>query len=172
MDHKVIWMTGLSGSGKSTLSNRLRYCLDNSVVLDGDVVRGGLCSDLGFSIEDRVENIRRIACVAKILVNSNIDVIVPVISPTNEIRNVASSIIGDKFFLVWVDCSLEVCINRDVKGLYRKALNNEIDNFTGVSSPYEEPNKYDVVCDTDRYSVDLCVNYILKKLNRNTRIGY
>lgn len=172
MNANVIWMTGLSGSGKSTISDMLKVCLQGCVVLDGDVVRSSLCSDLGFSLADREENIRRIASVSKILVDNGIDVIVPVISPTKNIRDLARSIIKDYFVLVWVKCPLQVCVGRDVKGLYKKAINGEINNFTGISSPYECPDDFDVVCDTSEYSVERCVNFILKTLNRNIRVSH
>lgn len=161
----VIWMTGFSGSGKTTIANRLRdkYC--SCTVLDGDIMRTGLCSDLGFDVDSRKENIRRIAHVAKIMSDTGImNVIVPVISPTNEIRNMARDIIGEKFFLVYVKCPLNICATRDVKGLYAKVKSGEIKEFTGISSPFDEPINADIVVDTSLEPVSASVDNILSAL--------
>lgn len=141
---KVIWMTGLSGSGKSTIAILLeRMLLQNGYfaqVLDGDNIRSGINNNLGFSMEDRLENIRRIAEVAKLYLNSGIITICTFISPTIEIRKFAVNIIGSEDFLeIYVDAPLEVCESRDVKGLYKKARNGEIKDFTGIDSTYEAP---------------------------------
>ena len=146
---KVVWMTGLSGSGKSTIAALLeRKLLENGYfaqVLDGDNVRSGINNNLGFSLEDRKENIRRIAEVAKLYLNSGIITICTFISPTREIREFAKQIIGEADFLeVYVDAPLEVCEQRDVKGLYQKARRGEIKEFTGISSPFEHPIRPDL----------------------------
>ena len=137
-------MTGLSGSGKTTIASGLeRKLLENGFfaqVLDGDNIRSGINNNLGFSLEDRLENIRRIAEVAKLYLNSGIITICTFISPTIEIRKYAEDIIGSEDFLeIFVDAPLEVCEKRDVKGLYQKARNGEIKDFTGITSPYEPP---------------------------------
>lgn len=161
----TIWMTGLSGSGKSTIANRLSDLIPNSVLLDGDVVRSGLCSDLGFTIDDRKENIRRIACLAKIMSDNGLNPIVPAITPCNEIREMAQKIVGTNFHLVWVKCPLEICEDRDVKGLYAKARKGELKQFTGIDSPFEIPNA-EITCDTSAFDLDECVSYILKCLRK------
>lgn len=160
----VIWMTGLSGSGKSTIADEIRESLKPVVVLDGDIVRAGLCKGLGFSLEDRNVNISRIAHAAKIIVDCGIDVIVPVIAPTTEIRNMAKSIIGDKFKLIWIKCPLSICENRDVKGLYKKARSGEIKNFTGIGSPFNDPIDADVICDTSELTISMCADNLLKAI--------
>lgn len=141
---KVLWLTGLSGSGKSTIATHLERLLLESghfaQVLDGDNIRTGINNNLGFSLEDRTENIRRIAEVAKLYLHSGIITICSFISPTQAIRDFAKSIIGEPDFLeIYIDVPLEICEQRDVKGLYQKARNGEIKDFTGISSPYEAP---------------------------------
>lgn len=141
---KVFWFTGLSGSGKSTIAAAFEKSLYDQgyfvKLLDGDNIRSGLNNNLGFSIEDRRENIRRIAEVAKLFVESGAIVLCSFISPTVEIRQMAKDIIGPSDFLeIYVDTPLEVCEKRDVKGLYRKARAGEIKGFTGIDSPYEAP---------------------------------
>jgi len=137
----VIWMTGLSGSGKSTIARLLEKKLveENyfSVVLDGDELRQTLNKDLGFSEADRTENIRRAAELAKLLVQKNIIVICSFITPLQKHRQLAAAITGNMYYEVFVDCPLHVCEQRDVKGLYRKARNNEITDFTGIGSGFE-----------------------------------
>lgn len=140
----VIWMTGLSGAGKTTIGVALENHLHNDGVLtqllDGDIIREGLNNNLGFSDDDRKENIRRIAETAKLFVNCGVITICCFVSPTNEIRNIAKKIIGEKDFIeVYINASLETCEKRDVKGLYAKARRGEIKNFTGIGSPYEIP---------------------------------
>ncbi len=142
-----IWFSGLSGSGKSTLSKLLEKRLFDlgykTVLLDGDNTRMHLNRDLGFSLEDRSENIRRIAEVSKLLNDSGIITLSCFISPTEEIRELAKSIIGEaNFYLVYTNSSLETCMQRDTKGLYKKAIENKIPHFTGISSPFEEPLDY------------------------------
>jgi len=167
---KVLFFTGLSGSGKSTLAENFKKYLDysnmRSIILDGDIIRKGLCGDLGFSKEDRTENIRRIAEVAKILssIDENYIVMVAFISPYIEDRNNARKIIGDNFFEIYVSASLQVCENRDVKGLYKKARNGEILNFTGISDPYEVPENPEMNIDTGLMSIKDCVNLISKRI--------
>ncbi|UKS24996.1 adenylyl-sulfate kinase [Paenibacillus sp. HWE-109] len=166
----VIWFTGLSGSGKSTLAQALerRLFADKKIrsyVLDGDNLRLGLNQDLGFSAEDRKENIRRTGEMAKILVDAGVVAITSLISPFREERAAVRRLFAeDAFVEVFVSCSLEACETRDPKGLYRKARNNEIADFTGISSPYEEPIAPDLVVPTDRLNVDESVSLILSCL--------
>jgi adenylylsulfate kinase len=165
----LIWFTGLSGSGKSTLGNMLEYELHNkgylTYMLDGDNIRSGLNSNLGFSDEDREENIRRIGHVAKLFVDAGFITITAFISPFEKERQLAVDLVGkDKFVEVFIDCPLEVCIERDPKQLYKKALNNEIPEFTGISSPYEAPPNADIVLDTSVLSIDESINKILEHL--------
>ena len=150
---KVFWLTGLSGSGKSTIAQGVeRQLFDQGYfgqVLDGDNIRTGISNNLNFSAEDRSENIRRIAEVAKLYLNSGVVVLCSFISPTVEIRDHARSIIGeDDFELVFVSASLEECEKRDVKGLYKKARKGEIREFTGIDSPYEIPEDASLVINT------------------------
>ena len=142
----VLWFTGLSGSGKSTIANELEKRLNemgyHTYLLDGDNIRAGLNKDLGFTKEDRRENIRRIAEVAKLFIDAGLITITAFISPFREDREMAKNIIGEKDFIeVFVDTPLEECIKRDPKGLYKKALRGEIKDFTGIDSPYEPPEK-------------------------------
>ncbi len=166
---KVIWLTGLSGSGKTTIANHLKEKILNSgyavQVLDGDVLRTGLNRDLGFTIKDRMENIRRVAEVAKLINDMGIFTITSFISPTKEMRNMAKTIIGvDKFIEVFVSTPLEICIKRDVKGLYKKAINGEIPHFTGISSPYEVPENPDIEIKTLESDIEESVNIIFDYL--------
>ncbi len=145
----VLWLTGLSGSGKSTLALALEARLFalgyHSVLLDGDNIRTGINSNLGFSNEDRMENIRRMAEVAKLFVSQGIICLVSFISPTKEMRGMAREIIGEKDFVeIFIDTPLEECEARDVKGLYKKARAGEITDFTGISAPYEAPEQPDI----------------------------
>ena len=142
----VYWLTGLSGSGKSTIATAVERQLFEAgqfvVLLDGDNVRTGLCGDLGFSLEDRRENIRRIAEAAKLFVATGARVLCSFVSPTREIRAMARDIIGSEdFHEVFVNTPLEICESRDVKGLYAKARAGQIKNFTGIDSPYEAPTR-------------------------------
>ncbi len=155
----VIWFTGLSGSGKSTLAidleNRFHAQGLKTMMLDGDNVRTGLNSNLGFSEEDRKENIRRIAEVSKLFVQSGTITLCSFVSPTNEIRDLAKRIIGEEdFFEVYVNASFEECAKRDVKGLYKKALNGEIKGFTGLDSPFEEPSEPYLELKTEEESIE------------------
>ena len=162
---KVIWMTGLSGAGKTTLATRLVSLIEKSILIDGDVMRSGLCSDLGFDFDSRRENIRRLAHISKFLFDKGFSPIVPVICPTEELRNLAKEIIGvDNFFLVYIQCDLDTCKRRDVKGLYAKVTKGEIENFTGIDSTFEEPTKPDIIINTSVYSVEDCLREVLKSL--------
>ena len=165
---KTIWFTGLSGSGKSTLANELEKRLvamgKHTMLLDGDNVRMGLNRNLGFREADRIENIRRIAEVSKLMNDAGLIVLTSFISPFAQDRQNAREIIGDAFVEVYVSTPMEECERRDVKGLYKKARNGELDHFTGVTSPYEVPQHADVVIDTSKFSVEACVDQILEQL--------
>jgi len=166
---KVIWLTGLSGSGKSTIAQALERALFNKgffpQVLDGDNIRVGINKNLGFSVEDREENIRRISEVAKLYLNSGIIVISSFISPTIKSRAAAKEIIGANNFLeVFVNTPLEICEKRDVKGLYKKARSGEIKNFTGIDSPYEKPKNPSLDLKTENQTVEESVNEILEHI--------
>ncbi len=166
----TIWFTGLSGSGKSTIANALEKRLYNegyhTMLLDGDNVRMGLNSNLGFEPEDRIENIRRISEVAKLMNDAGLIVMTAFISPFESDRQNARNIIGnDSFIEVYVNTPLEECERRDVKGLYKRARENKIPNFTGISSPYEIPQNPEITVRTDEMSVEECVDHIMKVLN-------
>ncbi len=165
----VIWFTGLSGSGKSTLANAVNEVLHfdglSTYVLDGDNIRHGLCKDLGFSDEDREENIRRIGEVANLFMNAGIITITAFVSPFMSDRNKVRQIIGSKDFVeVYCSAGINVCETRDTKGLYKKARLGEIKEFTGISSPYEEPSNPEIVVDTGSLdvndSVEKVINYL------------
>jgi len=171
----VFWLTGLSGSGKSTIAKGVERQLFNQgyfpQVIDGDNIRTGVCNNLGFTIEDRQENIRRIAEVAKLYHNSGVIALCSFISPTIAIRTMAKDIIGeDHFHEIHVDTSLDVCENRDVKGLYVKARAGEIKGFTGIDSPYEAPISPQLAIKTDTQTVEESVaevtNYIISQVQR------
>ena len=168
----VVWFTGLPSAGKSTLAQQLEKALRRRglgvEVLDGDEVRKRLTKGLGFSKEDRDENIRRITYVAHLLARNGTVAITAAISPYRAIRDEAREEIN-RFVEVHVKCPLEVCIQRDVKGLYRRALAGEIPNFTGVSDPYEEPLRPEVTIETDRVSPEVGVERILAALEQ---LGY
>lgn len=162
----VIWLTGLSGAGKSTVAHELErqffYRRIRSYVLDGDNLRHGLNRDLGFSREDRSENVRRVAEVAKLFVEAGIVAIVALISPYREDRERAKALFAsDEFLEVYVKCPLDVCERRDPKGLYRKAREQALRGFTGVSAPYEEPVSPDVIVETDRMTPEEAARLIL-----------
>lgn len=155
----VIWFTGLSASGKSTLAMALeRKLYDNGLltqILDGDKIRNGLNNNLGFTAEDRIENIRRIAEVSKLFSDCGIIAISAFISPTNSIRKMAREIIGgNNFFEVYISTPIEVCEERDPKGLYKKARAGIIPDFTGVTAPYEVPDDAQLIIDTSQYDVE------------------
>jgi adenylylsulfate kinase len=165
----VLWFTGLSGSGKSTLAHAVEEQLHrsglNTFVLDGDNVRHGLCSDLGFSDADRKENIRRIGETAKLLVEAGIITLTAFISPFKTERAVARNLMpqGD-FIEIHCFCPLGVCEQRDVKGLYKKARQGEINNFTGISSPYEEPQNPELRIDTSQLTLEQSVEQVISLL--------
>lgn len=165
----TVWLTGLSGAGKSTISERLRCALEERgrtvEVLDGDEVRTHLSKGLGFSREDRDTNVARIAFVASLLTKHGAAVITAAISPYEKARAAASERIGD-FIEVYVRCSLDELVRRDVKGLYERALRGELPHFTGVSDPYEAPTSPDVVVDTETQTVEQSVGEILAELER------
>lgn len=162
----VVWLTGLSGAGKSSLARALEARLASlsrpAMVLDGDVLRAGLCADLGFSQADRRENVRRVAEVAKLVATNGTVVIAALISPLQADRELARRIIGTQQFLeIYCRCPLEACEARDVKGLYRRARNGEIAQFTGIDSPYEVPQQPDFEIDTEHDSLSDCTNALL-----------
>jgi len=167
-DNKVLWFTGLSGSGKSTIARELEVKLYEKgilcYVLDGDNIRHGLNSDLGFSACDRKENIRRIAEVTKLFYDAGIMVLVCFISPYKSERDFARKLIGKDFIEIYVKCSLEECERRDTKGLYKKAREGEIKDFTGISAPYEEPENAEIVLDTEKKELIGSINIIIEYL--------
>ncbi|GAF66314.1 adenylylsulfate kinase [Bacillus sp. TS-2] len=165
----ILWFTGLSGAGKSTLANALEHHLFqkglSSYVLDGDNIRHGLNKGLGFSDEDRKENIRRIGEVAKLFVDSGTIVCTAFISPFKEDRQLVRKLVDEEEFIeVYVRCSLSECESRDPKGLYKKARSGEIKDFTGISSPYEEPEFPEITIDSDLLSIEESVAQIIQYL--------
>lgn len=170
-NHKsfIVWLTGLSGSGKSTIANAVsRDLFDNGyqvIVLDGDNIRHGLNKDLGFSDEDRQENIRRIGEVAKLFVEQGTVVITAFISPFQEDRQLVRDLVSDgEFHEVYVKCDLDVCEQRDPKGLYKKARSGEIRQFTGIDSPYEAPDNPELVLQTDKNDLEQCKSQLFTYL--------
>ncbi|WP_020189786.1 adenylyl-sulfate kinase [Kurthia sp. Dielmo] len=166
----IVWFTGLSASGKSTLANAFNRALfernKQAYVLDGDNIRHGLNNDLGFDEDSRKENIRRIGEVAKLFVDSGQIVLTAFISPYRADRQIVRELVEeDEFIEAYVKASVEACSERDPKGLYEKAKRGEIPNFTGVSAPYEEPENAEIILDTERYSIEECVEQLLAKLN-------
>jgi bifunctional enzyme CysN/CysC len=165
----VFWMTGLSGAGKSTIANALEQKLHelgkHTYVLDGDNIRNGLSKDLGFAEEDRVENLRRIAEVAKLMVDAGLIVIASFISPFESERKFARSIFKEgEFFEVFIDAPLDVVEQRDTKGLYKRARAGEIKDFTGISSPFESPSSPEIHIHTDKDSVEEAVGSIIERI--------
>ncbi|MGN0047931.1 MAG: adenylyl-sulfate kinase [Bacteroides sp.] len=174
----MVWFTGLSGSGKSTLAIALERELHRRGLfcrmLDGDNIRSGINNNLGFSEEDRVENIRRIAEVSRLFIDTGVITIAAFISPTNRLRQMAADIIGREDFLeIFVSTPLQTCEERDVKGLYAKARNGEITNFTGISAPFEAPEHPALTLDTSCLSVEEAVDrllaLVLPKVERNKK---
>ncbi len=170
-DHKsvTLWFTGLSGAGKSTLAHALEEKLHQmgclTYVFDGDNVRHGLCSDLGFTKEDRAENIRRIGEMVKLFVDAGIIAMTAFISPFRADRQKVRNLLTDRDFIeIYCKCSLEICEQRDVKGHYRKARAGEIKEFTGISSPYEEPDNPELLLDTGTMPLEQCVDIIIHAL--------
>lgn len=161
----ILWFTGLSASGKSSVANAFARTLyergNQAFVLDGDNVRHGLNNDLGFGEDDRKENIRRIGEVSKLFVESGQIVLTAFISPYRADRQVVRELVEDgEFIEVYVKCSVEACEKRDPKGLYKKARNAEIPNFTGISAPYEEPENPEILLDTEQYSIEECAQQL------------
>lgn len=166
----ILWFTGLSGAGKSTLANavesRLHEMGKHTYVCDGDNIRHGLCGDLGFSDDDRIENIRRIGEVAKLMIDAGVITLTAFISPFIADRQRARDLVSEGDFIeVYCRCALDVCEERDVKGLYKKARAGEIPSFTGISSPYEEPENPELVVDTDKHSLEECVAQVIAHLS-------
>ncbi len=168
----ALWFTGLSGSGKSTLAHAVEEQLHGlgcrTFVFDGDNVRHGLCSDLGFSSEDRSENIRRIAEMTRLFLDAGVIALCAFISPMRDDRQKVRDIVGtDNFLEIHCDCPLEICEQRDVKGLYQKARAGLIKNYTGISSPYEAPEHPDLRLETGRDPLADCVGKVLKRLQKD-----
>lgn len=172
----VIWFTGLSGAGKTTIAQHLEKELYKqgylTQILDGDNIRSGINNNLSFTEEDRLENIRRIAEVSKLLINSGVITLNSFISPTEEIRQMAKDIIGEKNFIeVFVNTPIEVCEQRDVKGLYKKAREGKIKNFTGIDSPFDPPLHPDVELHTERHSIkesiQACLDVVLSRIQHH-----
>jgi adenylyl-sulfate kinase len=165
-----LWFTGLSGSGKSTLANAVEQCLNreyraHTYLLDGDAIRMGLNRDLGFSLPDRAENIRRLGEVARLFVDAGLIVLTAFISPLREDRARARQIVNTgRFIEIHVDCPLEVCEQRDPKGLYRKARRGDLAEFTGISSPYEPPLGAELTLHTDREAPEDCTRQVIQYL--------
>jgi adenylylsulfate kinase len=162
-DARTFWLTGLSGAGKSTIASALQERLSlagqHCTLLDGDVLRTGLCADLGFSPESRAENIRRVAHVCRLFNDAGVTAIVALISPYAHDRGTARHIVGEsKFLEIHVATSIELCERRDPKGLYAKARAGEIKQFTGISAPYEEPSEPACRLDTGQLALDECVD--------------
>ena len=160
----VLWMTGLPCSGKTTIARELRNIIHNIAILDGDELREWL-SPKDFSKEGRNEHNKRVAYLARLLEKHRVPVCVSLISPFIENRDTAREIIGsDKFVEIYVKCPIEICESRDVKGMYKKARNNEIKNFTGISDPYEIPPNADLILETEKYSISDCIKMISEYL--------
>ncbi|WP_458355308.1 adenylyl-sulfate kinase [Peribacillus frigoritolerans] len=171
----VLWFTGLSGSGKSTIANAVAKELYNrnirSYVLDGDNIRHGLNKDLGFSEEDRTENIRRIGEVSKLFVDSGQFVLTAFISPFMADRQIVRDLLGEgEFIEVYIKCPIEECEVRDPKGLYDKARKGIIKDFTGIDSPYEEPEQPEIILESDQYSIEECVEQVIGYLTAKKAI--
>lgn len=167
----VLWLTGLSGSGKSSLANRIESILHHNYsthtyLLDGDNIRKGINADLGFSAEDRQENIRRIAEISKLFYDAGLIVLTAFISPYSADRAFARNLIPDLAFIeIYVDCPITVCQQRDPKGLYQKALHGEIPNFTGITDPYEAPLHPEIHVKTHQNTLEECANQVITYLH-------
>lgn len=163
-----LWFSGLSGSGKSTLANHVEQALFekgiHTFILDGDNIRKGLNNDLCFTAEDRSENLRRVAEVAKLMCNAGLVVLATFISPLEKDRLYVRTLLGEIFFEIFVDTSMEICEKRDTKGLYKKARAGEIENFTGIHSPFEKPTTPDLKIETGTLELSESVELILKNI--------
>lgn len=172
---KVLWFTGLSGSGKSTIANALEAELNAAgvltYILDGDNLRHGLNRNLGFSLADRCENLRRTGEVAKLMADAGLIVIASLISPLRDDREEVRTLLGDDFIEVYVDCPLAICEGRDPKSLYQKARRGEITNFTGIDSPYEAPENPEIILHTGQETVAECVAKLSRFLDDCGSIG-
>jgi len=170
----ILWFTGLSGAGKSTLAHAVEEHLlqlgCRTYVLDGDNVRHGLCGDLGFSAEDRVENIRRIGEVSKLFMEAGVIILTAFISPFQEDRNKVRSMVQQgEFIEIYCQCPIEICEQRDVKGIYKKARSGEITQFTGISSPYEAPDNAELSLDTSTQTLDACIKQVITSLYKGVQ---
>jgi adenylylsulfate kinase len=168
----ILWFTGLSGAGKSTVAHAVEEALHQqgcrTFVFDGDNVRHGLCSDLSFSEEARKENIRRVGEMSKLFLEAGVIALTAFISPYRSDRQKVRELVGPADFVeIYCRCSLEVCERRDVKGLYKRARHGEIKEFTGISSPYEEPVNPELIIDTGEASLEACVAQVIDYLGRN-----
>ena len=168
----ILWFTGLSGAGKSTISSQVEAALHEkgvlTMVLDGDNIRHGLCSDLGFSEQDRQENIRRIGETAKLFMESGVVILTAFISPFRSDRQIARGLVNSEDFSeIYVECPLDICEERDIKGLYAKARKGEINNFTGISSPYEVPENANLIVNTDELDIHECVEKVIEYCQKN-----
>ena len=177
METFSIWITGISGAGKTTLANNINALLNSnqykSIVLDGDEIRKKMNKDLGFSIKDRDENIRRIACMSELLSHQNLITIVSVISPMRNQRAYAKEIYGDDFNEIYLKASLDQCIEKDTKGLYKKALDQKNADFTALTSPYEEPENPDLMIDASinnaKQTTQILVEFLQTKYKINLK---
>lgn len=171
----ILWFTGLSGSGKTTLSTAVAQKLNalnyHTILLDGDVIRSGLCKDLGFSQDDRSENIRRIGEVAKLFMQAKVVAVCAVITPLQKNRDFLRNLIGINYIEIYCKCSLDVCEARDIKGHYKRARAGEIKGFTGIDSVYEEPYQPNVIVDTANQSVDESANIIISYITEFNSFG-
>ena len=173
----LIWFTGLSGSGKSTLAVQLEVMLHQqgfkTFLMDGDIIRSGVCSDLGFDVPGRVENMRRIGEIAKLLLESGLVTIASFISPFEKDRAQMKAKVGsENYFEVFVDCPVEVCEIRDTKGLYKRARKGEIKDFTGISSRYEIPESPDLIIPSSEMPIEESINLLLEKIVPRVRVPF
>lgn len=169
---KVLWFTGLSASGKSTIAHKVELLLYemgcSTYVFDGDNVRHGLCGDLGFSDEDRAENVRRIGEMVNLFIDAGTIAITAFISPVKEEREKVRTLVGaENFIEIFVDCPVEVCVKRDPKGIYKKALNGDIKDFTGISSPYEAPDKPEIIIKSEIEDFDDAAQGVIDTLRKD-----
>jgi adenylylsulfate kinase len=172
----ILWFTGLSGAGKSTLAHRVEELLFESgcrtYVFDGDNVRHGLCSDLGFGAKDRHENIRRVGEMSKLFVDAGVIALTAFISPFRHDRDVVRALVGEGDFIeIYCNAPLDICEDRDIKGLYLRARNGEIPEFTGISSPYEEPEHAEITVHTGRDDLETCAAQVLTYLRSHGKIA-